>query len=467
MKNYQHRIGFVFFLVIALFLNSCSSYMNQPMISGTSRARLGPETPVYHDLKELPEPEQPVVVAVYKFRDQTGQYKPAELGQSWSTAITQGATTILIRALEESGWFIPIERENIGNLLNERKIIRSSRMQYSKNKNSNDNLLPPLLFAGVILEGGIISYESNVRTGGMGLRYFGTGGSTQYREDRVSIYLRAVSTSNGKILKTVYTTKSILSQKVDIGVFKYVDTDKILEAEAGYTKNEPSEMAVTEAIQMAVESLVFEGVEEDLWKISPAEDLKGNRVYQDYVIKKKKNLKTSEYGAYEDNQLRGWLGIGLNGGIQMYEGDFNSGTPEPTIGINIDFSLTDKFSLMAEFGQSKLAAADNFESVMQNLDLKIKYTFLPLERLSPTINLGGGIVQGESTNTELGLQSFLLPRFSGGIGMEYMITKKFSLALNGNYIYYFYDDVDGLDKGKYNDLAWNVSFGLKYYIGKR
>jgi len=441
--------------------------MNQPMLSGTSRARLGPETPVYHELKELPKPEQPVVVAVYKFRDQTGQYKPAELGQSWSTAITQGATTILIRALEESGWFIPIERENIGNLLNERKIIRSSRMQYSKNKNKNDNLLPPLLFAGIILEGGIISYESNIRTGGLGIRYFGTGGSTQYREDRVSIYLRAVSTSNGKILKTVYTTKSILSQKVDIGVFKYVDTDKILEAESGYTKNEPSEMAVTEAIQMAVQSMVFEGVEDELWKIRPDEELEDNVVYRNYEIKKDKNLKISEYGAYENDDLRGWMGIGLHGGAQFYEGDFNSGSPEPLISADIDFSLTNKFSLVVEFGQSKLSATDNFESVMQNLDLKLKYTVLPQERLSPTINFGGGIAQGESTNTELGDQTFLLPKFNAGVGLEYMITRKFSISLDLNYHYYFYDDVDGLDKGKYNDFAWDTSLGLKYYIGKR
>ena len=95
------------------------------------------------------------MTAVYKFRDQTGQYKPSDNGANWSTAVTQGATTILIRVLEESGWFIPIERENISNLLNERKIIRSSRAQYEKNE---DVLLPPLLFAGVILEGGIISY---------------------------------------------------------------------------------------------------------------------------------------------------------------------------------------------------------------------------------------------------------------------------------------------------------------------
>jgi len=171
--------------------------MKQPM--KTSEARLGSNSSVYEDMQKLPEPKEPLVVAVYKFRDQTGQYKPSEIGANWSTAVTQGATSILIQSLEESGWFVPIEREGLANLLNERKIIRSSRANYNSQDpgQEQNQLLTPLLFAGVILEGGIISYESNVMTGGAGLRYFGAGASGEYREDRVSIYLRAISTSNG------------------------------------------------------------------------------------------------------------------------------------------------------------------------------------------------------------------------------------------------------------------------------
>jgi curli production assembly/transport component CsgG len=141
----------------------CGPYLRQPL--QPRRAIIGPETPAKRALLELPKPKEKIVTAVYKFRDQTGQYKPSETGANWSTAVTQGATTILIRALEESGWFVPIERENIGNLLNERKIIRSSRAQYEGGDENNNSLLPPLLFAGVIMEGGIISYETNILTG--------------------------------------------------------------------------------------------------------------------------------------------------------------------------------------------------------------------------------------------------------------------------------------------------------------
>jgi len=252
------------FMVMAGFIYGCAPYFHQPM--KTSKARLGAEAPGHDILTELPAPEEKIVAAVYKFRDQTGQYKPTLNGSSFSTAVTQGATSVLLRALEESGWFTVIERENLGNLLNERKIIRSSRAEFAEQTGRREPMLPPLLFAGIVLEGGIISYDANVLTGGAGLRYFGAGASGQYREDRVTIYLRAISTSNGRILKTVYTSKTVLSQQVDVGLFRFVKFKRLLETETGFTYNEPSEMAVKEAIEKAVQSLIIEGVIEGMWQ---------------------------------------------------------------------------------------------------------------------------------------------------------------------------------------------------------
>src|SRR5690606_9794328 len=176
-------------------------------------------------------------------------YKAAELGSTFSTAVTQGATAILVKALEDSRWFTPIERENIGNLLNERNIIRSTRQEYGAGEGAAQAGIPPLLFAGVLIEGGIVSYDTNLITGGAGARYFGAGGSSQYRQDRITIYLRAVSTSNGRILKNVYVSKTILSQAVDVNLFRYVNFQRLLEVETGFTRNEPIQLAVTAAIE--------------------------------------------------------------------------------------------------------------------------------------------------------------------------------------------------------------------------
>ena len=166
-----NNLNIVVLIICAIILTSCGTYFNQPYQQ--ERAKLGEQTKANKNLINLPPPKEPIVVGVYNFRDQTGQYKPTENGSSFSTAVTQGATTILTKALEDSKWFTVIERENFTNLSTERNIIRSTRKQYRQTTNPNEPQLPPLLYAGVLLEGGIISYDSNIITGGFGARYFG------------------------------------------------------------------------------------------------------------------------------------------------------------------------------------------------------------------------------------------------------------------------------------------------------
>ena len=179
-------IGISCLLIIFLFVG-CGAYFNQPL--DKTNARIGESTSAVSNIKNY-RPKHKTIVGVYKFRDQTGQYKPVQNGSTFSTAVTQGGTSILLKSLEESNWFRPIERENIGNLLNERQIIRSTRQEYAR-KNQQIKM-PALLFAGVIIEGGVVSYDSNIITGGSGLRYFGVGGSNEYRQDRITVSLRAV-----------------------------------------------------------------------------------------------------------------------------------------------------------------------------------------------------------------------------------------------------------------------------------
>jgi curli production assembly/transport component CsgG len=151
-------------------------------------------------LKDLPKPKEPIVVGLYKFRDQTGQYKASENGSNFSTAVTQGATSILIKTLEDSKWFVPIERENIGNLLQERN-LRSTRIY----KDADPSVLKFTIICWNIDEGLAIRVVLV-----LGILV----GAIKYRQDRVTIYLRMVSTSNGKILKSVYFQKQY-SQAID------------------------------------------------------------------------------------------------------------------------------------------------------------------------------------------------------------------------------------------------------------
>jgi curli production assembly/transport component CsgG len=261
--------------LLALSLISVNGCASQTMRIGASRAKagMGYVTATHKTLLSLPEPAQRIPVAVYNFRDQTGQYKPSEMAASFSTAVTQGATTILIKALEDSGWFIPIEREDLANLLTERKIIRQTNESYAIAKGDSVVAeLPPLMYAGVMLEGGIISYDTNLVTSAGGLKFVGIGGSKQYRQDQIIISLRAVSTQNGVVLKTVNTSKKVLSREVDLGVFQFISTSELLESEIGFSTNEPVSVCIGEATEKAVQNLIFEGILMGLWDLKNPED---------------------------------------------------------------------------------------------------------------------------------------------------------------------------------------------------
>jgi len=219
----------------------------------------------FKELKALPKPKGKIPVAVYSFRDQTGQYKPQANVSSFSTAVTQGATSILMQALSDSDWFIPVEREGLQNILTERKIIRAA-MQNEAKEGQEAKELPPLTTSKIVIEGGIISYDSNVKTGGFGAEYFGIGTSELYREDLISVYMRAVDVRSGQVLASVSTSKKILSKEIRAGFFRYVSFKRLAEVEAGYTTNEPMHLCVTQTIEKAITELIKKGIDKKVWR---------------------------------------------------------------------------------------------------------------------------------------------------------------------------------------------------------
>ncbi len=449
----------VIYALLYLVMISCSPYFYQPLQN--RNAQLGAETQLKKELLNLPSPKEPIVVAVYKFRDQTGQYKASETGSSWSTAVTQGATNILIRTLDESGWFIPIERENISNLLNERKIIRSSRQQYEGNSNVT---LPPLLFAGIILEGGIVSYETNVFTGGAGVRYFGTDASAQYREDRITIYLRAVSTSNGKILKTVYTTKSILSQEVTAGVFRYVKYKRLLEAETGYTYNEPTEIAITEAIEKAVHSLIIEGTYDNLWALKNPEEIE-SKTFQQYKKEKEENLEVDMLGRKYRNNYRSGFYISALGSAQSYLGDYPNYNMQYGITYNMGIRLSHSFFMEINAGYEELGISKLMNTEQYFSDVNLMYMANTRGKFSPTLSLGGGSYY--NMGKELGAShKTWIPYLGVNGGMECLLSNKIAISGKAFLNHMFTDYYDNQKQGEFNDYIWGLRLGVRLYIGR-
>ncbi len=287
------RAGYILSTMLALSLvfgcsNVQKSFVKSKADNLHNRLNI---TGTHEDLVSLPAPRRKLEVGVYKFQDQTGQFKPKENATSFSTAVSQGGTSMLIKALEDSGWFNTVEREGLPNLLNERKIITSTRQQTSGNRSQN---LPPLLFSSILMEGGIISYDTNVVTGGIGAEYFGIGGSAEMRRDQVTVYLRAVSVSNGKVLATVATTNTILSQRMNFNLIRFVSYQRLLEAEMGFSTNEPPQMAVLEAIERAVIELIVYGLRNNLWQLENPEEMDSDLIQR--YIKVQEGIELDEEG---------------------------------------------------------------------------------------------------------------------------------------------------------------------------
>ncbi len=457
--NMNMKIFFLSVVAVVLLQGCISQY--QPM--NTDRAKIGPRTPMTRQLSEMPPPSEQIYVAVYKFRDQTGQYKATNIGSTFSTAVTQGATSILLRALEESGWFIPIEREGLSNLLNERKIIRSSRANF---EGEEKHPLTPLLFAGVIVEGGIISYETNLMTGGFGAKYFGTGGSAQYRVDRVTIYLRAISTQTGRILKTVYTSKTILSQMIDVNFFRFVSFQRLMEAEMGYSFNEPPEMCVTEAIEKAVQSLVVEGALQDLWQFENPGDLESSFV-KNYLVEKNEAMYLDASGM--NTQKRRSMSFGAEAGGNLYSGDYSGSEVQPGFAATFFYSVVPEVGLGVQGSYGSVAAKNAFATDMMGAQAMLQWRLLPTHKVAPYMQFGAGALMASVTkDASLGgaTEDKTLPFLSVGFGVEFLLSDTFGITMVGDWNYIVGDDLDGLIHGTLNDYYWGARLGLNLHFGR-
>jgi|TARA_R100001460_G_scaffold104686_1_gene150585 curli production assembly/transport component CsgG len=222
------------------------------------------------DLKNAPIPEVSPVVAVYPtaFTDQTGQRKSNSEFALFSTAITQQPNALLIRALKHAGdgkFFRVVERVGLDNLTKERQLIRSAREQ-TATEEEKKKALRPLLFAGILIEGAVISYEANLESGGIGARYLGIGNSVQYREDNITVSLRMVSVATGEVLLEVLSQKTIFSYGKSEDVFRFIEANtELVEIELGNARNESSTIALMKAIEGGVLEIINLGYDKGFW----------------------------------------------------------------------------------------------------------------------------------------------------------------------------------------------------------
>ena len=258
----------LFSCLLAILLSSCAviSKNNDLVLTKKIQPTLTLEIQS-EELKNLPGAVQQPVIAVYpnSFKDLTGQRRSNSSFALFSTAITQAPEAILIRTLKHTAdgkFFKVVERVGLDDLTKERQLIRTTRREFEQ-----DAKLQPLLFAGLMFQGGVISYEANLQSGGLGARYLGIGNSKQYREDTVMISLRLVSVSTGEVLIETSVSKSILSTSISQDVFRFIEAGtELVEIEGGVAENESIAIALTKAIETGVLNIIKIGIQRGYWE---------------------------------------------------------------------------------------------------------------------------------------------------------------------------------------------------------
>jgi curli production assembly/transport component CsgG len=256
-------------VALALLLTGCTG--KQITTQATIEAEIdAPEIITHKRFNEIanitPPVGEPIPIAVYRFQDMTGQRKPNNSYASLSSAVTQGGDVFLIKALQDAGkgkWFQPVERVGLENLVKERQLIRSQRETYEKDQAKP---LVPLIVAGSMIDGGIVGYDTNIATGGVGARFLGIGADQQYRKDEITVMVRLISVNTGEILISTGATKTIYSTGANLNIMKFVDAGtKSFELEAGSSINEPTTYAVRIAIEAAIVDMIKEGAKKKIW----------------------------------------------------------------------------------------------------------------------------------------------------------------------------------------------------------
>tara|TARA_A100001515_G_scaffold31279_2_gene24400 strand:+ start:4791 stop:5675 length:885 start_codon:yes stop_codon:yes gene_type:complete len=278
-------------LLSLTLLSGCATFndseLNKPPIVAP--------TPLKNKLTTIPELDgEPIYIGVNSFKDLTGARKQADNYASFSSAVTQGGEAWLIESLLESnGWFKVLERGQLDTVMRERALVQQTREDFT---DDDETGLKPLLFAGLLIHGGIISYDTNMISGGVGAAYLGIGAHEQYRKDVVTVSLRLVSTLTSEILLSSTVSKTIYSTSLGSDVFKFVNQAlDSLEFEIGYAKNELVSVATRAAIDLAILDLIEKGEKNKMWKFKKSTVKKLPKITEKEQVKKEPLSKNKKY----------------------------------------------------------------------------------------------------------------------------------------------------------------------------
>lgn len=274
------NIKFIFMPLVLVFLTSCAAL---PVKVRPPESFDHPISELQNDdfvtFKDLPKPKNLATIAV-SFSDKTG--KRGDSSSDLSTVISQGLDSTVMKAIQDSGYFRVVEREGLNNVLTERKIIEMHNELHAKKIS-----LPSIIPAKFLLKGAVISYQRNVRNGGLGGAYTGWSGDLEVWEDKLTISMRIISPKNALVLYIEPISKTIFSVKVHAGLFKFLDFKKLAEGETGLANTELVQRCIYEAIKQSLKNIILEMILTKKIELKNPSDL-NSEVIRDYINRQKK-----------------------------------------------------------------------------------------------------------------------------------------------------------------------------------
>jgi len=253
-----------------------------------------------------------------------------------------------------------------------------------------------------------------------------------------------------------------LSQSVSANLFKFVDFKRLLEAEIGVTYNEPSEMAVTEAIEKALQSLIIEGVYDGLWTLkNPADTAKA--VFKNYGLEKIENEHLDAFNRDLSQPIRGKFGAGIAAGSVLYDGDYPDAVATPATELVLKWNMNPRWYLNLNAGIGRLETKDPYKIKYMDMDLSVGYRFLPFDKFTPYLRTGIGIITETGTNRYS--SSSINPKLSTEAGFEFLPHPRLGLSLGIGNNFAFGDGFDGIEQGRFWDMYWSGKLGIVYYFG--
>ena len=433
----------------------------QPSLQAQSIGSVGPAIIDASD-RQLPTAYQKVVAVVYPFRVSTDQQsQPKNALQAMAAA---AYTEVLFGTLQTSGWFVPTEYDNPGNLLNRPGNTPLGSVAVAGNEQMLTSKEPT-----IILEAGLFSHQVNIVSDKGGNQYFANSASSQYRQDRATVFLRALSAQSGKILKTIYWSRTVLSQPVNSNTSRYVLVNRPYAPLTGTTATAPDQLAVAEAIRQAVRGLIIEGILDGLWAASDASGTQTRNAITVYEAEKM-NLGQADAPDTRPRSIRPqvaptYISLCAYGGLLRYHGDYVGWDVKSAYGLSAEIYCTPRIGIQLNAATGTLSSRKAFSTNLTSVEANLIIRVLPYDRLTPLLCGGIGMVSRSDANP-LALRGPKYLQYQGALGLQYALNRSVGFRTMLSYNQPATDMLDGKPIGSYDDFYVRTTLGFIIQFGQ-